>query len=193
MNKVTTYKHQSPFDIAIQEYGSIEGVFDLLENNPGLEFDSAIAPGTSLAIGEAVNPEVVDYYRRNNIKPATGNIEDLTEYTNEDDGMIRRIYNYDLSNGSRNFEGVRLHNLAGECSFQINYQGLDAADVVVELQMSSDGVNWNDIRDDVFYALEPAKPYHTFMIYGLMTGYIRLVVNAGSATEGTIEKMIIKV
>ena len=48
MNNVKTYKDQSVFDIAIQEYGSIEGVFDLLKNNPGLEFDSDIESGTAL-------------------------------------------------------------------------------------------------------------------------------------------------
>lgn len=190
MSNLTTYRHQSVFDLAIQEFGSIEGVFDLLAANPGLEFDSDIASGTVLKIdGEIINREVVDYYKKYNIKPATGDIEGLIEYTNDDGGMITRTYNYDLSGGDNTFDGVRLYNLYKDVSIQINYTGINSG-VKTYIETSLDGVNFSPIPD-ADYTLDPAKPSHTFLLFGLTTAYIRLRVEDGNA--GTIDNMIIEV
>lgn len=78
MSNIITMPDQSVFDIAIQEYGSIEGVFNLLRANPELEFDSNIQPGTVLKIeGEPVKQTIVDFYRNNKIQLATGNLNIL--------------------------------------------------------------------------------------------------------------------
>lgn len=65
--RVTVREGQSAFDIAIQEYGSIEGIAWLLEDNQdiGLNLNSNIRPGTELIIRNAViNQAVVDKLTR---------------------------------------------------------------------------------------------------------------------------------
>jgi hypothetical protein len=65
MNKIVTIINQSLFDIAAQYYGSIEGVFDIIEDNPELELllTSEVPPGTILKI-RPVNNEIADYFKK---------------------------------------------------------------------------------------------------------------------------------
>ena len=191
MNNVKTYKDQSVFDIAIQEYGSIEGVFDLLKNNPGLEFDSDIESGTALnTSGTIIDQSVVDYYKKNNIKPATGDIEGLPEYK-EDEKMITKTYNYDLAGGDITFEGIRLYNLNKDLTVQINYSDIVATNVKVYIESSLDGVNYAAIPY-CDYTLHYDEDSHTFYIYDIITSYIRLRVEVGDAVVGTIDGILIK-
>jgi hypothetical protein len=191
MSKTTTYADQSVFDIALQATGSVEGVFDLLKANTGLQLDSHIAPGTILQLpGEAVKQEIVDYYFKNNIKPATGNIAGLPEYKKEEE-MIKVQYNYDLAGGSKALEGVRLYNLNGNMTVQINYEALNADDVSVSLEMSLDGFNYSAIPE-ASYQLDKSLQSHSFIFYGFWTSYIRLKVDVGSATAGKITDMLIQ-
>ncbi|MFK5855370.1 MAG: hypothetical protein QM503_04500 [Bacteroidota bacterium] len=193
MSNITTYQHQSPFDIAIQEHGSIEGVFDLLAANPGLEFDSDIASGTVLKLGgEKSKWEVVDTYQKYNTKPATGDTDGLLIYCENDGGMITKTYNYPLASGDKTFDGVRLYNLNKDVTVQINYTGIDADDVQVILESSLDGVNFTQVMEAAFI-LDKTKPMHTFTILGLVTSYLRLRIITGSATTGTIDEMLILV
>jgi hypothetical protein len=182
--------HQSAFDIAIQEHGTIESIFDLLTANPGLTFDSDIVSGTLLNIeGDILNHEVVDYYKKYDISPATGNIDGLVEFTKDDGGMITKTYNYSLSGGNNTFNGIRLFNLNKDVTIQINYTGINAG-INVFIDSSLDDVNYNLIPG-AEYTLDSAKVSHTFSIMGLTTSYIRLRVANGST--GTIDKMIIEV
>jgi hypothetical protein len=191
MSKTTTYADQSVFDIALQATGSVEGVFDLLKANTGLQLDSHIAPGTILQLpGEAVKQEIVDYYAKNNIKPATGNIAGLPEYMKEEE-MIKVQYNYDLTGGSKALEGVRLYNLNGNMTVQINYEALNADDVSVSLEMSLDGFNYSAIPE-ASYQLDKSLQSHSFIFYGFWTSYIRLKVDVGSANAGKITDMLIQ-
>jgi len=83
-SQITTYDRQTAFDIALQEWGSIEGVFELLVANPGLSLDSNIPAGTVLRIeGTVISQPVVDFYKKNDIKPATGNVEGQSVYSKE--------------------------------------------------------------------------------------------------------------
>jgi len=190
MSNITTYQHQSVFDLAIQEYGSIEGVFDLLAANLGLEFDSDIVSGTELKIdGEIINQDIVDYYKKYNIKPATGNVEGLVEFTNSDGGMITKTYNYALTGGDNTFDGIRLYNLNKDVSIQINYTNVNTG-VKVYIETSLDGVNYSPIPD-CNYVLDITKSSHTFLLMGLTSAYMRLRVE--NAVLGTIDKMIIEV
>lgn len=69
MNKVKVLTGQSLFDIALQVYGSIEGVFGLTK---GTVSDEPV-PGTELTVnGVAINKYIVNEYANNGIKPATG-------------------------------------------------------------------------------------------------------------------------
>jgi hypothetical protein len=69
MNKVKVLAGQSLFDIALQVYGSIEGVFGLTAGT----VDELPDPGTELhPEGMVLNKYVVDEYQNSGIKPATG-------------------------------------------------------------------------------------------------------------------------
>lgn len=69
MLKATSQQGQTYFDIALQVYGSIEGVFGLT----GGSISDQPEPGTALtASGAVINKYVVNEYLNNNIIPATG-------------------------------------------------------------------------------------------------------------------------
>ncbi len=190
MYKITTYNNQSVFDIALKVYGSIEGVFDLVKNNPGLRFDSLLGSGSILqAPGAVIKQEVVDYYAKNKINPATGNLPNLPAYIDED--MLKQILNYNLSGGDHVFPGIELKNLNLNASIQLNYTGINSADVQVKLEMSLDGVNFDEIPTSLV-TLDNTKDSHTWIILGLITNYIRLKVIVNTATAGTLDEMLIK-
>ncbi len=78
MKTVTVLNNQSLWDIAIQEYGTVEAVFELAQAN-GLSVTDTLTAGQVLNVPEVdpalTQPEIVDYYRRNGIRPATGETE----------------------------------------------------------------------------------------------------------------------
>lgn len=61
---------QTLLDIAIQESGSIEAVFELAMNN-GLSITELLSAGTVLNKVPVVVPEVVNYYAINELLPAS--------------------------------------------------------------------------------------------------------------------------
>jgi hypothetical protein len=61
---------QSLFDLAVQEGGSVEAVFDLALA-AGLGITADMPAGTLLAAPAVVSRRVADYYRTNSIRPAT--------------------------------------------------------------------------------------------------------------------------
>lgn len=70
--KVTVLSGQSLADIAIQVYGSAEGVFSLAREN-GLEVTDELTPGQVLDCSpeNVVSKSVADYYAVKGIYPAT--------------------------------------------------------------------------------------------------------------------------
>lgn len=77
--KVTVKSGQSIFDIALQEYGSVEGVYNLMQDNPARipSLDVDLLPGDVLLIGsDPVQKDVTDYYTRNSVFPATRSEEE---------------------------------------------------------------------------------------------------------------------
>lgn len=70
--EITVQGNQSNWDVALQEYGSVEGLFLLLEDNPGLTVDSELTPGQKLIIkSPPINADVVGYYAKKTIKITT--------------------------------------------------------------------------------------------------------------------------
>lgn len=69
MKQVIVQQGQTIVDIALQEYGSVEGLFALLEANQTLDLDSQLEPGQKVLIRveDVVNSDIVNYYQRNNI------------------------------------------------------------------------------------------------------------------------------
>ena len=69
--KVTVQQRQTLSDIAIQVYGDIRGVADLMQAN-GLSATDDLEPGTVLECPEKVYDRYLqDYVRKRSIKPAT--------------------------------------------------------------------------------------------------------------------------
>lgn len=64
---------QTVFDLAIQEYGTIESVFDLIADNPDKTgLDVNIAPGTMLkAVSPAGDADMLKYYKDRKLKPVS--------------------------------------------------------------------------------------------------------------------------
>lgn len=74
MTKSIVQYGQSLFDLAIQYYGSEEGIFALLADNPGLvqNWHDDPKPGTEIYIKTApLSERVAQYYRANSILPAS--------------------------------------------------------------------------------------------------------------------------
>lgn len=76
MRKTTVLDRQSLWDIAIREYGSIEALFDVLNDNPAIA-----GPGSTIAAGQLLDVRtsandlvVVDFYQRNQLYPVTGTL-----------------------------------------------------------------------------------------------------------------------
>ena len=190
MKTIIAQNNQTLFDIALQEMGDVSGAFDILDSNPYLRLDMAIPAGTKVLVPDTIiNSQVQDYLSRNNIKPASGlgeevilNLEDMTE-------IVQKLA-YDLTGGDKAFEGMRLWNLKDKLTVQVNYTGVSSAMVNMVLQGSLDGINYNDIEGA---GLVNTDASYTFSLTGLMTNYVRLNINLGEASTGTIDEVIYKV
>lgn len=190
MRTIIARKDQTVFDIALQEYGSIEAAFDILAANAYLRPDMAIAQGQVVFIPSvAIKPAVVDYYSRNGIYPATGNGENI-ELTSQDMVNISQKLNYDLANGPTQFYGVRIPNLKGNLTVQIDYTDIPDLATKIHLEQSLDGVDYSLIPGSYFH-LDPSQQSHSYNIIGLLTNYVRVVID--ECTEGTIKETIFRV
>lgn len=93
IKQIITGNRQSIFDIALQEYGSIEGVQLLIADNPTIDINTELQPGTKLLIkSSAIDQGIVNYYSTNKIKPATHTTMPLTateaDFLGTEDGKI---------------------------------------------------------------------------------------------------------
>ena len=191
MKIVTAEFNQTPWDLAIQYMGSVEGVFDILDANPALKLDMAIEAGTKVRIPALVyNAGIVKLYDKNKIKPASGFGEEVSIPVNDDD-MITQFLNYDLVNGDQEFPGIRLHQIKNRLTVQINYTGLTSSMVKFYIDHSLDGNNWSHVPDSGF-TLDSTKPSHTYVIIGLLTNYVRAHVEMGEPAQGIITSILWK-
>ncbi|WP_134151023.1 hypothetical protein [Flavobacterium sp. 270] len=77
MGAIKPQDNQNILDISLQEYGSIEKVFDLLEDNDKFNITEDISVYQDLKIGrEAFKKDIVEYYNSRNLKPATALTEE---------------------------------------------------------------------------------------------------------------------
>lgn len=76
MKKVKVKQGQTLSDIAIQEYGDIQGVFLLARQND-ISPTKKLMAGTTLILPDVVvNREMQDYCKNNNVSPATSETAD---------------------------------------------------------------------------------------------------------------------
>jgi len=73
MKEYTVRHGQNIYDVALQLYGSIEGVFDILVNN-GIGLNDTLKPGDVIRYDEnfRINPGMIKYMEDNRIIPANG-------------------------------------------------------------------------------------------------------------------------
>ena len=74
----TVSQGQTLLDIALEVYGDLEGVFTLIEQNPGLsQVEQSLSPGQQLLINEtlAINTDIAFYFQTNELKINTGSEE----------------------------------------------------------------------------------------------------------------------
>jgi hypothetical protein len=73
VKKITVLPNQSIWDISVQYFGSVDGVKQLILDNPNsCDFENSLVPGTLLVIQDApINKAVVEYFDNRIIKPAT--------------------------------------------------------------------------------------------------------------------------
>lgn len=188
MKVITAQTGQTLFDIALQEMGSVDGVFDILNANAFLRLDMAIPAGTKVLVPDTVfQPGIVDYYTRNGLHPASSLGENVT--LNEEDMIyITQPVAYDLSGGDTAFEGVRLWNLRDALTAQVDYTGVAEADITVYVEQSLDGIDYSPV-EGASQILDHSKTTHTFNISSLLTNFCRLRVEVAGVGDGTIDEI----
>jgi hypothetical protein len=74
MIQVTVDNNQSIWDLAIEQYGSVDGVGQLILDNPmKLNFNDDVVAGTKIIVREEmiINKPIVDYLNKKGIRLAT--------------------------------------------------------------------------------------------------------------------------
>jgi hypothetical protein len=188
MKIVKAESGQTIWDIALQEIGSVEAVFDILDVNPDLQLDQTIPVAYPVRIPSSViSPRVVDYYLKNKTKPVSG-LDYEAIVTQNDMNTQKQDLDYSLAGGDHMFASVRLFFLHDMLSVQIVYEDIDTDTVVVSVDQSLDGVNWSMIPF-ASQVLDKDKPNHTFNIVGLLTDFVRLHVEVPDASTGTLKSV----
>lgn len=74
MAQYTVQHNQNLFDISIELYGSIEGIYDLLISNPGLSMEDELQAGMNLEYHDyfVINQNIVDEIKAQGLKPING-------------------------------------------------------------------------------------------------------------------------
>lgn len=90
--KVEVLKNQTTYDMAIQEYGSAEGIFLLFSDNPNLHLSSVLESGQQLNItSAAVNQQMKAYYALNGLKPANAADHSKVDILGTSDGRALKV------------------------------------------------------------------------------------------------------
>jgi len=188
MNTVTSRSNQTVFDIALRELGDPGGVFDILSANAFLRLDYALPSGVVILIpdGAVIRKDIVDYYQRNSIYPATGDGQ-LAVIPQENMVRIDQQVSYLLAGGSVAFNGERLYNLREMLSVQVNFTHVSLA-ATAYVEQSLDGINYNEIPE-ASKAIPTGDGSITFNINGLVTDYCRVRIELAGSTSGTIDSI----
>ena len=102
--------------------------------------------------------------------------------------------NLDVSAGNAASPYIQIPNGATKLTIQFVYSGLDA-DVTMTMHQSLDGVNFdtcvNDADDPISITLDYTFDSMTLNITDLLTTWIKFVLDVGTATTGTIQKLYV--
>jgi phage tail protein X len=84
LKRVKINNNQSVWDLALQEYGSANGVLQLVIDNPGIiDFENAIPKGVFIWIDQTkiINPVVVQYFDKRKFRPSTASKDGNLAYS----------------------------------------------------------------------------------------------------------------
>ena len=90
---IIVFEGQNLFDIALQEYGSVEGIKAVLQLNPSIDINSVLLAGQSLVVDtdQVINQNVIAEIQAAKVNTKdveTAGVwvdEQIVTYTNEDD------------------------------------------------------------------------------------------------------------
>ena len=102
-------------------------------------------------------------------------------------GLITQQPNYSIAGGNTLFPAVQLEDAAA--AIQIQYSGINSADVELYLEQSIDNANFNAVPGSNVI-LDQTKPSHLFNLTGKRGLFIRVGMNAGTATAGVIDTIL---
>lgn len=86
MGKYITTYGQNIYDVALHIHGSIEGIVDLMINNPSLSFNDDLSSGDELTHSDdfTLNAEIIAYNTINKITPSSGECKVYPKYFETD-------------------------------------------------------------------------------------------------------------
>jgi hypothetical protein len=102
-------------------------------------------------------------------------------------GLTTQKPNYSIAGGDTLFQAVQLEEAAA--AIQIQYSGINSADVELYLEQSIDNVNFNAVPGSNVI-LDQTKPSHLFNLTGKKGLFIRVGLKAGTATAGIIDTIL---
>ena len=77
MKIVVVQENQTIYDIALQEYGSVEGIFQIMEDNEvDLETNVTVDQEILIDQDQVIDQSVVDYYAKEGILVANGTVDE---------------------------------------------------------------------------------------------------------------------
>jgi len=192
MKIITAQANQTVFDIALQETGSYDGVFEILKANAFLRIDMALEAGQIVFVPDTViKPNVVDYFTRNNIKPVTG-LGETISLTPDEMINIKQTLAYNLTAGNHVFDGTWIANMGDKITIQVNYHDIVSDTIMISLEQSLDGIAFAGI-DNANAFLDKNAQVLTFNLQDLLTNYIRLRVTCANNTVGVLDNVIFRV
>lgn len=98
MSRIKVQLGQTLFDVALQHYGSLEGIKDLMRKNPTVvtSFEVELEGGQGLEVGEVIDQDVVDFLNERRSVPATGVVYTDVD-PSEDSGVYAPEYSAEYS------------------------------------------------------------------------------------------------
>ena len=100
MKTIITQDRQTLFDIAIQHCGDREAAFQIADIND-ISLTAELPAGLSVTVPDVINQKVFDYYRINNIIPATAASRETIDTEDNiitNDGTCIMVTNNDNNN-----------------------------------------------------------------------------------------------
>ncbi len=119
MKTAFVIQNQTLFELAVLYYGSAEGIFPLMDDNPHLTWWENPAPGTEIKIKSTpLDPRIVDYFAAKESKPATQVSVAVQKGTiNIIDQNQNSLGSYQIALGDNITEMINITNSAGSFTY----------------------------------------------------------------------------